>query len=113
MTTVFVPSIVLIDNPVVDFPKEEELLNFPAGTTLGVLNKISVVRTDFAVYNFKQNRTLQNIIQDSQASLIRQQALIIIQRYGLTVETANIAYMPGLTSKERRIVIDYLATVRR
>jgi hypothetical protein len=106
MTTIFVPNIVLIDNPVVDFQKEEELLNFPSGTTIGLGNEISVIRTDFSVYNYRQNRTLQDIIQDSQA-------LLIIQRYGLTVETANINLMPGLSSKERRVVLDYLARVRK
>jgi len=103
--TTFVPNIVLISNPDLDTP-EEELNNFPPGTEVGLSNEIAVVRTDFAIFSYRQNRTIQDIIQDTQA-------LLIIQRYGLTVETANINNMPGLSSKERRLVIDYLARVRK
>jgi len=104
--TTFVPNIVLISNPVVDMPEEEELNNFPIGNVVGISNEIAVVRTDFAVFSYRQNRTIQDVLQDTQA-------LLIIQRYGLTVETANINLMPGLSSRERRIVLDYLARFRR
>lgn len=115
--SVFVPDIVLIPNPVVDFPVAEELENFPTGDTVGYTDfdgqgfsssdsTISIIRSDFPIYSYRVNRTLQDVIHDSQA-------LMIIQRFsGMTVSNADINRMPGLTSKERRIVMDYLARVR-
>lgn len=104
--TTFIPNIVLISNPVTDMPDEEELNNFPDGKDVGLSNEISIIRTNFSVFNYRQNRTIQDVLQDTQA-------LLIIQRFGLTPETANINLMPGLSSKERRIVLDYLARIRR
>lgn len=84
-----------------------ELANFPSGTTVGVVNDVAIVRTNWEVGNQITTRASSALIEDSQA-------LSVIRRFyntsapGFHLSNVRLVQMPGITHEESVIVTEYL-----
>lgn len=83
------------------------LNNFPSGTTIGVVNTVSIVRTNWEVGITRITRASSDLLDDTYA-------ISIIQRFydtsspTFSLTDVDLNNMPGLSHQERQAVKDYL-----